>query len=220
MGEGRVLEALGALAHAVAEQPRVDELLANVLWHATVVLDVPDAMISLAEDGGLTPVAVSGAQARWLVGADSPVVGISERSWRTAKPVASYVAAEAPATWRAVLAVPIVSPGRDPTGALTVADAGARPWTPEEVTTLRLLGEVAASHTRTVKALDASRTRVEQLQHALDHRVEVEQAKGFLMARDGIDAGTAFERIRAQARARRVTAHRVAQEILRAGADP
>lgn len=219
MDEGRVLEAVGALAHVVAEQPSVDELLADVVWHAAVVLGVPDAVICLAEDGGLTPVAVSGAQAQWLISADSPVVGVSERSWRAAKPVASYVAAEPPATWRAVLSVPVASPGRDPSGALTVADAGARTWTSEDYTTLRVLGEVAASHLRTVEALDGCRARGEQLQHALDHRVQIEQAKGYLMARDGVDASVAFERIRRHARRRRVTARDVAEEILRGLAD-
>src|SRR5438067_1671655 len=40
----------------------------------------------------------------------------------------------------------------------------------------------------------------EQLQHALDHRVVIERAVGVTMGRDGIDAVTAFNKLRHVAR--------------------
>ena len=44
---------------------------------------------------------------------------------------------------------------------------------------------------------------VSQLQYALEHRVVVERAVGYLMASDDVDARSAFERLRAAARSRR-----------------
>lgn len=44
---------------------------------------------------------------------------------------------------------------------------------------------------------------VSQLQYALDHRVVVERAVGYLMAEGDVDAHSAFERLRSAARSRR-----------------
>jgi AmiR/NasT family two-component response regulator len=51
----------------------------------------------------------------------------------------------------------------------------------------------------------------------LDHRITIERAVGFLMAREQVDAVTAFNRLRAAARDRRVKLSRVAQEVLDQG---
>jgi AmiR/NasT family two-component response regulator len=52
------------------------------------------------------------------------------------------------------------------------------------------------------------------LQIALEHRVLIEQAKGVLMERDGMDAPAAFERIRTSARTSRRSAAEIARELL------
>src|ERR687897_300447 len=53
-----------------------------------------------------------------------------------------------------------------------------------------------------------------QLQRALDARVLIEQAKGALVARDGVTAGEAFEQMRRRARAERRRVVEIAQEIM------
>jgi AmiR/NasT family two-component response regulator len=55
----------------------------------------------------------------------------------------------------------------------------------------------------------------EQLQNALDGRVVIEQAKGVLVARDGVDPRQAFEELRAQARRSRRKVADLAAEIVR-----
>ena len=59
-----------------------------------------------------------------------------------------------------------------------------------------------------------TRSLARQLQVALEHRVVIEQAKGALMARELVDAATAFERLRRVARSGQRTVGEVAREVL------
>lgn len=61
------------------------------------------------------------------------------------------------------------------------------------------------------EAREEAETRAAQLQTALDSRVVIEQAKGFLAARDGLGLEAAFQRIRAAAR----SSHRSVQDVAR-----
>jgi ABC-type transporter Mla MlaB component len=63
-----------------------------------------------------------------------------------------------------------------------------------------------------IAALEAERTS--QLEHALAHRVVVEQAKGVLMGREGIGVEEAFERLRSVARSRRRPVEELAREVV------
>jgi anti-anti-sigma factor len=62
--------------------------------------------------------------------------------------------------------------------------------------------------------LDKATTTAAQLQHALDSRVLIEQAKGVLAERHGIDVEQAFERMRAFARNTRRTVREIADGIV------
>ena len=63
-------------------------------------------------------------------------------------------------------------------------------------------------------ALDAAEVRAQQLQTALESRVLIEQAKGFLAAREGIEPDVAFQRLRLTARSSHRSLHEVAREVL------
>src|SRR6266542_2991573 len=63
-----------------------------------------------------------------------------------------------------------------------------------------------------IAALEAERTS--QLEHALTHRVVVEQAKGVLMGREDLGVDEAFERLRAVARSRRQPVEELAREVV------
>ena len=120
---------------------------------------------------------------------------------------------------RAALSVP-VELGGSPIGTLDLYDRRPRDWTHAEVSALEacagilavLLGAAAQAHLQGQLAA--------QLQHALDHRVLIEQAKGVLMEREGIDTREAFERLRAMARSSRRKTADVAREILGQGQAP
>jgi PAS domain S-box-containing protein len=64
------------------------------------------------------------------------------------------------------------------------------------------------------EAYEAARDRAQQLQTALDSRVLIEQAKGFLAAQESIDPDVAFELIRDHARRNRVRTHDICREVL------
>ena len=89
---------------------------------------------------------------------------------------------------RAVLASPIPY-NQMAIGVVTVFSTRVHPWSPE--------GELA-----------------EQLQRALDARVLIEQAKGALVARDGVTPGEAFEQMRRRARTERRRVVEIAREIM------
>ncbi len=64
------------------------------------------------------------------------------------------------------------------------------------------------------RALHRVETVAAQLQGALDSRVEIEQAKGALVERHGLDPGVAFERMRSAARRRGMPVRLVARDVL------
>ena len=55
---------------------------------------------------------------------------------------------------------------------------------------------------------------VDQLQHALQNRIVIEQAKGVLAERAGIGTDVAFARMRTYARARQLKLARVAEDVI------
>lgn len=68
-----------------------------------------------------------------------------------------------------------------------------------------LLHRRALHHLETVK---------EQLQHALESRIDIEQAKGALVERHGLTPAAAFEQLRRTARQRRIPVRELAREVI------
>jgi len=66
--------------------------------------------------------------------------------------------------------------------------------------------------------VDKLAERTAQLHIALDSRIAIEQAKGILAERKGISTDAAFDLLRATARRRRVSLHRLAEAVV-AGRD-
>jgi GAF domain-containing protein len=101
----------------------------------------------------------------------------------------------------AVLGVPIELQG-GPIGTLNVYSVRPHEWDSGEEEAITAYARVAATVLGTAVNAEVKDTVAKQLQRALEHRVLIEQAKGILMERHGIDARTAFERLRRQARSR------------------
>jgi GAF domain-containing protein len=114
---------------------------------------------------------------------------------------------------RAVLGVPIDL--RDgPMGTLNVYAGAPRRWDDSDVAAIQAYTRVIASLLRTAVLAHVSGRAATQLQQALDHRSLIEQAKGILMERRGLDQQAAFELLRSRARSTRRRLHDVARETV------
>ncbi len=118
---------------------------------------------------------------------------------------------------RALLVSPIPY-ASDAVGVVAVFSATPHAWTPEGELALMAFTDLAAlAITSTIQSEQRGEV-TSQLQRALDARVVIEQAKGIVMARDGLSARQAFERLRADARGSRRRLVDVAGDIVAEGA--
>jgi GAF domain-containing protein len=116
---------------------------------------------------------------------------------------------------RAVLASPIPY-NQTAIGVVVVFSTKVHPWSPEGELALVAFTDLAALTIANTMQSEQRGELATQLQRALDARVLIEQAKGALVARDGVTAKEAFEQMRRQARAERRRVVEVAGEIMSA----
>jgi GAF domain-containing protein len=102
------------------------------------------------------------------------------RRWPTYTPVALETG------WQAVAGVPMIVEDQH-IGALNLYRSQPDEWSPDELQSAQLLTDMAAGYIINARALTESAQLAEQLQRALDSRVVIEQAKGVLAGRHGID---------------------------------
>jgi GAF domain-containing protein len=141
---------------------------------------------------------------------DAPVLAgelAADPRWPSAGPLAAGHGV------RAVLGVPI-DLREGPVGTLNVYAAHPRRWDGSEVAAIQAYTRVIASLLRTAVQAHVSGRAATQLQHALDHRSLIEQAKGVLMERRGLDQQAAFELLRSRARSTRRRLDDVARETV------
>jgi signal transduction protein with GAF and PtsI domain len=114
---------------------------------------------------------------------------------------------------RAVLASPIPY-NRHAIGVVVVFSAKVRPWSPEGELALVTFTDLAAMCIANTMQSEERGELAAQLHRALNARVVIEQAKGVLVARQGLSQREAFERMRHQARRERRRVADVAAEIM------
>jgi GAF domain-containing protein len=112
-----------------------------------------------------------------------------------------------------LLGVP-VDLGDGPVGTLNVYSSTPHDWDDGEVQAIQAYSRIVASVLRSSIEAHMQGQVSEQLRYALERRVVIEQAKGILMEREGLDPGAAFERIRSRARANRERVSDVARRIV------
>jgi GAF domain-containing protein len=113
----------------------------------------------------------------------------------------------------AVLGVPIRL-GGGPVGALNVYVEEPHEWVPEEIAALETYGQLLGNLLSTALAAEQRGELASQLQYALDYRVVIERAVGYLMASYGVDPVAAFNRLRTAARDRRCRVSDLAADVL------
>jgi GAF domain-containing protein len=114
---------------------------------------------------------------------------------------------------RGVLSAPVLLDDQ-PIGTCNALTNAARDWTEADAGAVRAFAVVLG---RLIGSMADARHRAEltaQLQFALNARVLVEQAKGVLMEREGVDADRAFELLRRRARSSERKLADVARELI------
>jgi GAF domain-containing protein len=114
---------------------------------------------------------------------------------------------------RAVYSFPMIQNGT-PIGAMNLYRSEPGPLTREQVTVGQMFADVASAFIVHAREDDHRSLLNRQLQTALDSRIIIEQAKGFVMARLGVDAIAAFEILRRYARNNSLKLRDVAHDIL------
>jgi len=99
-------------------------------------------------------------------------------------------------------------------GALNVFDEDPMPFRAEDIKVVQALADVATIAIIQERAISRAETVTEQLQGALNSRIVIEQAKGMIAQRNGVDVDTAFDRLRAHARRSQVRLADLARDVV------
>lgn len=114
---------------------------------------------------------------------------------------------------RAVLGVPVGVAGST-VGSLNVYCDEPHEWDDSEIDAIEAFKSIIENVVATELLMQRRGAVIDQLQFALDNRVVIERAVGVIMGGEGVDAVTAFNRLRGAARARRLRAADVARQVL------
>jgi GAF domain-containing protein len=217
---------LGELPRALPDPGDLFATLQRVIDATRVVFQVDGASLALEhEDGSLRWVVVTDGAARLLedaqrelgegpgLAAYGDTVAVTVLDLATDRRFARLAAVVTPQGLRGVLAVPVVVASR-PVGALSVYATEPCPWSGIDVAAVGAYAGVVAELLAAGMALDARDAAVAELTQALTARVWVEQAKGALVATEGLDPAAASERLRARAGASQRTVADVAREVV------
>jgi len=214
---------LGAVPRALPDPGGLFATLQRVIDATRDVFQVDGASLALEhEDGSLRWVVVTDGAAGLLedtqrdlgegpgLAAYGDAVAVVVLDLATDRRFVRLAAVVTPRGVRGVLAVPVVVAGR-PVGALSVSATEPCPWSGIDVAAVGAYAGVVAELVRASMALDA---RDAELTQALTARVWVEQAKGALVATEGLDPAAAGERLHARAGASQRTLADVAREVV------
>ena len=119
----------------------------------------------------------------------------------------------------AVLGVP-VRLGGIPIGTLDVYRDHVHEWDESEQAGLRRYSDVIETTLTAAMAAHRAGALADQLQYALDYRVMIERAVGYLMASHQLDATAAFDLLRRTARSNRRKVAELAEHLLTHGTLP
>jgi GAF domain-containing protein len=117
---------------------------------------------------------------------------------------------------RAVLGTPVLL-GGVPVGTLDVYYDRPHDWDASEASALARYAEVIATTLSAALQAHTAGELARQLQYALDYRVVIERAVGYLMAKESLDAVAAFNALRNEARGSRTKVGVVAERVLGTG---
>jgi GAF domain-containing protein len=112
-----------------------------------------------------------------------------------------------------VAGIPLVA-GEQRIGALNLYREAQAEWPADDLQLAQLLADMTTGYIINARNLSMQRQLAEQLQHALDSRIVIEQAKGILAERHGTDPARAFQALRTRARSSNARVHDVARGVV------
>ena len=225
--ERRLLDSLLLFADTLVSDYDVFELLQELVDSCCDILGVDAAGVLLADLGGELELVASTSEASRLV----EVMQVDAKagpcfdSYTTGEAVSVPDVAASPERWSrfresamengfaAVFAVPLRLRD-DVIGTLNLLRQAPGDMDGDDLRAGRALADMATIgvlHERTVREQEVVRL---QLQHALDSRVIIEQAKGVVAARSGTSIDRAFDVIRGHARSTRTPIAQVAHDLV------
>ncbi|WP_078888905.1 ANTAR domain-containing protein [Streptomyces sclerotialus] len=227
----RFLGEVSRFAALLATRPPVGVALQNLAGRSAAALAVRSTGVSLVRDGRLRPVAALDRMAAELAAVQVEQPGPCSEALRTVRPVISTDLERDVMRWpgygeralglglAATASVPLHMDGH-PLGTLDLYHTAQRPWPPEDLDAVRVLTDMAVTYLAQAEELNRHRTTVSQLEHALESRVVIEQAKGMLAAERRISPAEAFECMRRYARNRGIKLRGTAEAVVTEGLRP
>jgi GAF domain-containing protein len=231
--EADVVRSLVEMADTLAGDYDVIDLLTGLSGRCVSLLGVSAAGVMLASPAGSLELAASSSEAMRLL----ELFELQEQegpcldAFRTGSPVGhedleagtgrwpSFAAAALGAGFRSALALPLRL--REVTlGALNLLSVTRAPVDQADLIVARAFADLAALSIAQHRASAEAQRLNEQLSAALTSRVVIEQAKGVLSERAGIDLAEAFSRMRGYARNNNRRLTEVAQDAIDGTLDP
>jgi GAF domain-containing protein len=224
--EDAFASSLGELRRAGPDHGDVFSTLQRVIDATRAVFQVDGAGLALEhEDGSLRWVVVTDGGAELLedtqrelgegpgLAAYAEGAAVTVVDLETDRRFARLAAVVTQLGVRGVLAVPVTVAGR-PVGALSVLATAPCPWSAIDIAAVGAYAGVVAELLQASIALGARDAEVAELTRELTVRVWVEQAKGALVATEGLDPAAASQRLHARAGASQRTVADVAREVV------
>ncbi len=206
----------------------VNTMLEDLTSAATGLLRLVGTGVSLIQDGRLTHATSTSRLSSLELAQEQTQSGPCVQASRTGEVIAvpdlrihaqewgAYCAAGAETGVLAVAGIPMTL-GETKFGALNLYAAGVREWSVDDLAIAQVLADMATGYLINASQLSKQQQLNEQLQHALDSRVIIEQAKGMLAATHAISIEAAFELIRGHTRRHHASLRSVAEAIVNLG---
>ncbi len=213
------------LTEKLASPYEVNEALFDLAAHLTRLLQLAGSGVTLGMDEQMSTViavppelrALEAFQERTMEGpcvtafreGEVCVVGDlrNEQRWPGYRKVADQVGV------RSVVGVPMKLGGRT-FGAMTMYHSRPHDWPETDLRAARVLTNIATAYLVYSLSLNEQTELSAQLQHALENRVLIEQAKGFLAQTHDISVEAAYQRLREHARSHNRRVREIARDVV------
>ena len=218
-----------ALADSLVADYDVVDLLEGLVQTCVDLLDVDQGGLLLIDQRGHLQVVAASSEATRLLellqlqsdegpclecvatgrAVTAPDLSTEQARWPTFAPAATSVG------FSAVYALPLRLREETIGGLNLFVDGGRDDLDEDDLRIAQALADVATIGILQQRSISRSSLLAEQLQNALNSRIVVEQAKGVLAERGGLEMQVAFEMLRGYARAHRRRLSDVAADVVR-----